>query len=402
MNTPPNSWPITLTVLSAGAVCGVQIAKLGPALPQLMATLDMSLTQAGILASTFSLLTLIIGAMIGNIMPNIGPRRMVMLAMLCSISGSLLALASAHSSALMIGRSLEGIGLVIMMIAGPTLVSMYTKLTERAKHMGVWAAFMPAGTAISFFVAPSLLPSTGWQGLWMLSLVLAVIALGLSYRYIPADQKPARLALDRPRLRQSWAQKNLLWLGALFAVHSMIFHVILQFIPLYSAQTLDLAPHWVSYAVGVFCLLNCTGNLLAGYALHHGLRSDQLMTVAFLAAPLIAAGLFWPGLAVEWRALTLLAGAFFTSLTPSATFLLVNRMTREPAQIPSFNGMMLQVQGAGILLGPALIGWIVDQTHSWAAAGWLIAGFALLALAIVQLKIRPLCQPVKGTGAHTA
>ena len=90
---------------------------------------SISLTEAGILASTFTLLTIFTGVLVGNTMSSVGVKRLICIAMLLSLIGSLMPLTIDSYNILVLGRALEGIGLIIMMIAGPTAVS-YSPKTQ--------------------------------------------------------------------------------------------------------------------------------------------------------------------------------------------------------------------------------------------------------------------------------
>ena len=171
-------WTITATTVACGAVCGVHIAKLGPSMPSIMDNFGISLTEAGILASTFTLLTIFTGVFVGNAMSSVGVKRLICIAMLLSLIGSLMPLTIDSYNGLVLGRALEGIGLIIMMIAGPTAVSLFTQDTTRAKHTGFWSAFMPIGTALSFLMAPLTLSVGGWQSLWFFSVLVSFVAIG--------------------------------------------------------------------------------------------------------------------------------------------------------------------------------------------------------------------------------
>ena len=118
---------------------------------------SMSLTEAGVLASTFTLLTIFVGALVGNLMPRIGVKRLICSAMMLSSIGGIVALASTNYEALIIGRALEGIGLIIMMIAGPTAVSMFTDLGSRETY-GAMGGVHAAGHRPEFFARPLYYP----------------------------------------------------------------------------------------------------------------------------------------------------------------------------------------------------------------------------------------------------
>ena len=154
-------------------------------MPSIMDNFNISLTEAGILASTFTLLTIFTGVFVGNTMSKLGIKRLICFAMLLSLIGSLIALIVNNYIGLVSGRALEGIGLIIMMIAGPTAVSLFTDDITRAKHTGFWSAFMPLGTALSFLMAPVMLSIGGWQGLWSFSVLVSLIALIAASLWIP-------------------------------------------------------------------------------------------------------------------------------------------------------------------------------------------------------------------------
>ncbi|MDA8549054.1 MFS transporter [Litoricolaceae bacterium] len=381
-------WLITVITVLCGAVCGVHIAKLGPSMTAIINEYSMSLTEAGVLASTFTLLTIFVGALVGNLMPQIGVKRLICSAMMLSTIGGIVALASSDYEALIIGRALEGIGLIIMMIAGPTAVSMFTALGSRAKHMGLWAAFMPLGTGLSFLLAPYIIPTDGWRGLWLFSIIFSVTSLFGALIVIPKDRQPVSFSIDKQKLRKTLAQAPLLWLGIVFAMHSLVFHVILQFIPVYGTQSLHASFTTISLVIGAFCILNVFGNLIAGNAIHRGVSPSRLIQLQFVIAPILGLIVFTSNFPDIVKLGTILFGAFFTSMVPTSCFTLIAKLADEPTDIPAYNGLMLQVQGAGILFGPSLTGWAVEFFNSWSVAGIIFSGGSAAILLIVYVKLR--------------
>jgi DHA1 family inner membrane transport protein len=381
-------WLVTVVTVLCGAVCGVHIAKLGPSMTAIINEYSMSLTEAGVLASTFTLLTIFVGAFVGNLMPQIGVKRLICSAMMLSTIGGIVALVSTDYEALIIGRALEGIGLIIMMIAGPTAVSMFTALGSRAKHMGLWAAFMPLGTGLSFLLAPYIIPTDGWRGLWLFSIIFSVTSLFGALIVIPKDRQPVSFSIDKQKLRKTLAQAPLLWLGIVFAMHSLVFHVILQFIPVYGTQSLHASFTTISLVIGAFCILNVFGNLIAGNAIHRGVSPSRLIQLQFVIAPILGLIVFTSNFPDIVKLGTILFGAFFTSMVPTSCFTLIAKLADEPTDIPAYNGLMLQVQGAGILFGPSLTGWAVEFFNSWSVAGIIFSGGSAAILLIVYVKLR--------------
>ena len=46
-------------------------------------------------------------------------------------------------------------------------------------------------------------------------------------------------------------------------------------------------------------------------------------------------------------------------------FYLVSRSNQDPKDLPIFVAWTFQIQGLGMLIGPALVGWVVDVTQNW-------------------------------------
>ena len=46
-------------------------------------------------------------------------------------------------------------------------------------------------------------------------------------------------------------------------------------------------------------------------------------------------------------------------------FYLVSRSNQNPKDLPMFVAWTFQIQGLGMLIGPALVGWVVDATQNW-------------------------------------
>ena len=349
---------------------------------------SLTLTEGGVLASTFTLLTIFIGMFVGNLMPRIGIKRLICTAMCLSAGGGLVALVSSQVGLLILGRALEGLGLVIMMIAGPTAVSMFSSDASRAKHTGAWAAFMPFGTAISFILAPAIIPEYSWQGLWWISILFSLICLFAAWLWIPNDLHGPVFKIEISTLKRTLRTTHLYWIGGVFATHSLVFHVVLQFIPIYGTKALGVSFSSVSLTIAGFCILNIFGNFISGVAIHRGIEPYRLMSIQFFAVPLMALLVFAPNIPDSIRFTAILVGAFFTSLTPSAAFTLIARIASQKSDIPAFNGLMLQVQGAGILFGPSVTGWAVEYFDSWMAAGVILTTASILVIIIANTKLK--------------
>ena len=154
-------------------------------MPALRDDLSLSLFAAGLVISIFSLIAALFGAGFGAIADRFGPSRIaiigLLLAVVASIGGALV-----NSSELLIAtRILEGIGFFLASTAIPALMLALSSSADRQKAMGLWGAFLPAGTAIMMIVGGAMIELIGWRGLWVgiaIVLLFAAIAVHLATR----------------------------------------------------------------------------------------------------------------------------------------------------------------------------------------------------------------------------
>ena len=179
-------------------------------------------------------------------------------------------------------------------------------------------------------------------------------------------------------------------IGLVFASHSLVFQIILQFVPLYTETSLGLGLVMGTVAAAAFCILNFFGNVLTGRLIHRGFSPHLLMIGTYLVMPVIAAILFSPDAGITAKALALVVAALMTSLTPPSAFYLVSRMTPTPRHTAAFNGYMLQVQSLGILIGPLATAWAVERFGGWQYTSYVIGISCLLTLVLIYAVIRPL------------
>ena len=113
---------------------------------------------------------------------------------------------------------------------------------------------------------------------------------------------------------------------------------------------------------GLFCAVNFFGNLIAGQALQARKKPAHIVRLVFSIVPILLI-LFSqsPFLLV----LVLILTGLVSGGSAPIFFYLVSRANDDPQNLPVFVAWVFQIQGLGMLLGPALISWVVETTHSW-------------------------------------
>ncbi|MDH3388975.1 MAG: MFS transporter, partial [Gammaproteobacteria bacterium] len=160
------SWPRVWVAFVAGCIGAFQIGKTFASLALIIDELGLSLIQAGLILSLFSLIAAFSGAAFGLFSDRIGHMRTALTGLLISAGGAFLGATASGIEVLLLSRLIEGFGFILAIVALPSLISGSSNDRSRPLAMGLWGAFMPAGIGASMLITPVLLEWHGWRGLW--------------------------------------------------------------------------------------------------------------------------------------------------------------------------------------------------------------------------------------------
>ena len=166
------SWARIWVAFLGGCIAAFQIGKTFASLPLIIDELGLSLIQAGLLLSLFSLIAACAGAGFGLLSDRIGHLPMAVVGLALSALGAFLGARAADFELLLATRLLEGFGFIFAIVALPALISSASSERNRPLAMGLWGTFMPTGIAIMILLTPPLLALAGWRGLWFANAAL--------------------------------------------------------------------------------------------------------------------------------------------------------------------------------------------------------------------------------------
>ena len=227
----------SLVVVFAGICAALHVAKLPPALPVLQQVLGLDLVQAGFLLSAVQMAGMTLGLLVGLGADSWGLRRSMIVGLwLVSLASALGAVASSVT-ALLVLRALEGLGFLLAVTPAPAVIRRTVDAAHLQSRMGLWGAYMPAGSALALLLGPLVMAWTGWEiWWWCLATVTALAALAV-WRWVPVlapmPVDPSRRALSGVGHRIGLTLRSPgPWLVALsFAVYSSQWLAVIGFLP---------------------------------------------------------------------------------------------------------------------------------------------------------------------------
>jgi predicted MFS family arabinose efflux permease len=283
-----------------------------------------------------------------------------------------MALPTERFGTLLASRLVEGLGFLLITVAGPTVLARRVRADDQAIALALWSCFMPAGMALAMLTGPWF---SDWRSLWVVAALAAGLVAALVVGAVPRGPAHARVG-ERARLAEVWRAAPLA-MAATFLLYSLMFFALFSFLPVLLQQRLQVSAGAVGLLAAVACAANIGGNLCAGVLLSKVSR-EALGACAAIAMGLCGLGIFLPVLGPGMALVLCLVFSAVGGLVPASLLSAVPRVTSTPAQAALVVGLLMQGSNLGQALGPVLVGSAVDR-HGWpAAAAWV--GAAALAM----------------------
>ena len=383
-----SNWLKIWIAFFAGCIGAFQIGKTFASLTLIIEELSLSLVQAGLVLSLFSLIAAFAGAGFGLLSDRVGHLRMALTGLALSAAGSFAGAMVPGIEWLLMSRLLEGFGFILAIVALPSLISRSASDRDRPLAMGLWGAFMPAGIGLSMLITPVLVDWHGWRGLWndvgiMLLLWSAVLYLG----FRRSAAQPG-LHLNAMQFLASVMRVGPLLLVTGFVCYSSLYQSLTAFLPTMLVTDYDVPLAQAARFGAIVVVGNIIGNIGAGWLIGRGLRPWKLLTVSFVAMGLCAA-LVFSGFTEP--AVKVVAGFLFSAfggIFPGTAFVLAARYSPSPSQMALMAGFLLQGAGLGQTIGPLMVSSAVEFVGSWNAANGVVVAMAATGLSCALLLRR--------------
>jgi MFS family permease len=338
-----------------------------------------SLTLVGIALGVYGLAQAVLQIPFGMASDRWGRKPLIVGGLLLFAAGSFLAAAAHDIWTAIAGRGLQGAGAISAVVMA--LAADLTREQHRVKVMAMVGASIGLSFALSLVAAPVLYHRIGMDGLFVLTGVLALAAIGVVAKLAPpASPRPAAPADAPGALRFALLDPQLARLNAgIFVLHLVQMAMFVVVPPLLVDSGLPVAAHWKLYLPVV----------LASFALmlppvwhadrRNAGRGVMLGSIALLVLAEGAFSLAGPSVLVAALLLLAFFAAFnvLEALIPS----LVSRIAPSHARgtaIAVYN----TAQTLGLFCGGLAGGWIAGRFGPAAVFGTCAAlALAWLALA---------------------
>jgi MFS family permease len=288
------AWAVMLAVFLASVAVAASRFKVPPSLPTLMADLGLSMAAGGWLMSIFSVNIIVLAIPAALILGRLGPRITGLAALGCSLAGSVGGALAPSAGVLLAARTVEGVGLAVMAVVAPSVISLWFRPEARGLPMGIWVTWVPLGSVIMFNVAQPLETIFGWRAIWWFSAVLTLVAAVV---YALVVTLPPRNGPDvpPPTLPTGSTLRALLnpSLGLLALAFALFAFTILGYntwAPSYLSSALGIDARMANLYTSLMFIAAIPANIFAGWLLDRTRHGTILLSTSFLLTSLL---FFW-------------------------------------------------------------------------------------------------------------
>ena len=310
----------------------------------------------------------------GRIIDAIGGRRALVVLFVAGGTGLLTFATASALTSLFLGAVFAGVAMSLGNPATNTVIAGVTRPEGRGTVVGGTQAGVQAGALYAGSVAPAVAVGVGWRGGLASGVLLALAGLAAALVLVPRTARVERRAepLEPAEHRASRRLGGYAFLMA--AAASCVF----AYLPLYANEEVGYAPAIAATVAAAFGVVGLVSRITIGRLAD--LFPDRAVPLAAMGATAaLAIGLLGlaPSQGRVWLWIGCVVFGFSGVAWPAVVMLGVVRAVR-PAAMGRVSGRVSIGLFAGLLVTPALFGWSVDSTGSY-AAGW--SGVALLFLA---------------------
>ena len=376
-------WASFCLIYSLGLVAGSAYGMAGPLVGEVAATLGASVASVGLVLILLPLPSVVLSAAVGAAVDRLGSRTVMLVGAVLMVIADGLQLAANTLAWFAWDLLLQGIAVSFILSAGQVMISRAFRGPVQTRALSIWSTVNFVGYAAGLLASGIAASGPGWRSAFQVQAVVAA-AMALGTTLLPRVTQAT--ATGRPaigRLLQETAALRICFALGASAVAGVGTNAGVS-LYLHNAHHIPLRVAASAAALGnIICI---PGALIIGWMLSRGRSALHLMfgitTVAIISGTLVYIPFASFGLAVT----ALYAYQLCLSAATALTYAAMPVALRDRSQLGTATGLLLQIGGAGGMIGPTLFFAIM------AAGDWRLLAATLVALWLVALLMFPLRQ----------
>ncbi len=369
------AWVVVIIAFFGGfALANIQ-NKVPPVIDVIMLEFNIGETDAGWLTSVFTIMGMITAIPASYLMRKFGAKKIGVTALIFAAVGSAIgAFTEGNLTFMLITRVIEGTGVGMIAVVGPSVISEWFPPEKRGLPMGLWGSWMMCSQTLLFLLGVPLVELGGWQAVWWFTCIFAVVVL--VFYWWKVDDPPAgtpNYALGEPEDEFHFGEafkSGSTWLITLCGViFTFCCFGFATYISLYWAQTftggdMNQSNLWVSilYAIEIPMVI-FVGWLLNKVKLNNRHWVGTLGFALYTIVLFLCFRMDNPAMVIPF----IIIYPFLEGMIPTVYWTIAPSTAKKPEYAGTAIGILNVGLNIGTLLGPPVTGYFIE-TYGWATA----------------------------------
>ena len=363
-------WAMTLVAFLAAFSFLVSMQAIPPVLASIMLEYNISHTVASNLISLVALPAIFISILGGVLTSRYGVKIVGSVGLILVSIGGFLSI-NPYFLVLETGRLAIGVGGAFVMVASPTLLSQWFPHERMALGMGIFGLCMPVATIISFNLIGIVGVVLGWRSVLLITLVISVVSLFI-WIFLVKEKDSYKNSFSPPL---SGLKNKQIWvLGLIWATFNMATISFTTWSPKLFENIWETTTIYANFLASLL-MIAALITPITGYL------SDRLGKRRLLIASsaLVMAAFFFLIPSATVKSLVLIIGllGLTSAFIAPSVFALSSEILDEKSGGLGF-GILNTSVNIGIVVGPLLVGYVIDVTYSKTAIFSVMAAFVIV------------------------
>lgn len=223
--------------------------------------------------STYAVVGILLSIPAGLTLQRLGYRITGLIALTWVSLGAGLGATAVDPVFLLLTRFMEGIGLNLLALVSPTILALHFEDRRRAVAVGIWSAWYPLGSTVTFLISPLLASFYGWRSVWWFGCLYA-FAVGVLYfcfirhgaQKIDVDDKTRQPAVTSTAgVKLTLRNPEVLVMTVLFFAAALVYVAYLTWTPTFLHRSRGVTLSFAASAFGLFSAAGIASSLLSGW-----------------------------------------------------------------------------------------------------------------------------------------
>src|SRR5580658_7510701 len=193
---PAGNTIVTVVVCIALGAVAAAMASLNVAIPGLVRSTHASQTQLEWIIDAYLLVFAVLLLPAGALGDRYGRRRALIAGLVVFGAASAAAMAVSSANTLIVLRGLIGLGAALVMPATLSTITGTFPPAERTRAVGIWAGVAGGSSVLGLLCTGILLEWFSWRAAFAVNVVLAIIAIAGTVRFVPESSQPGAPRVD--------------------------------------------------------------------------------------------------------------------------------------------------------------------------------------------------------------